>query len=202
MSLGSPPPSGPSFQGPSWFPAPPELTDRQLQQLPPPSVPNPATVFRPPPPAYATPLRPPPEQRPGVVGVACSLAVTASLLWICALSLAWVTATAGADRLADDGETGPIFHILNRFDDRMVSGLAWPLYLFPAAAFVTGLLLLSQHRWARIVHTALGLAVLAWSAWWLQDNLLWWVSSALYIAVASLLVWTPGASRWYARRPA
>ena len=137
-----------------------------------------------------------------MIGLACSLAVTASLLWICALSLAWVTATAGADRLAADGETGPIFHILNRFHDRMVSGLAWPLYLFPAAAFVTGLLLLSQRPWSRLLHTALGLAALAWTAWWLQNNLLWWVSSALYIAVACLLVWTPAATRWYAHRRA
>ena len=73
---------------------------------------------------------------------------------------------------------------------------------YPAASFVTGLLLLAQQRWARNLHTALGVVVLAWTAWGLQDNLLWWLSSGLYIAVACLLVWTPGASRWYARRPA
>ena len=202
MSLGFPPPSGPSFLGPSWPPAAPtpDLSDRQLEQLPPPVLSPTPVVY--PPPAYAAAPRPPLGSRPGVVGLACNLAATASLLWICALSLAWVTATAGADRLAADGENGPIFHILNRFDDRMVSGLAWPLYLFPAAAFVTGLLLLSQQRWARNLHTALGVVVLAWTAWWLQDNLLWWVSSGLYIAVACLLLWTPSARRWYAQRPA
>ena len=201
MSLGSPPPSGPSFQGPSWAPPrpSPELTDRQLQQLPPPVPPG--DRLRPAPAGVRVRRNARCRRARASIGLACNLAVTASLLWICALSLAWVTATAGADRLAIDGETGPLFHILNRFDDRMVerAGLA-------ALSLPRGLL---RHRsaaalpdtgWARIVHTALGLAALGWTAWWLQDNLLWWVSSAFYIAVACLLVWTPGASRWYARR--
>lgn len=183
-----PPAPGPTFGNPGGYP--PGLTDDQLRQLPVPTAPIPP----------ASPPAGPVPPRPGVVGLACNLAVTASLLWMCSLGLAWVTATSGADDLQRRGETGPIFHILHRFDDRMLDGLAWPLYLFPLASMTTGFLLLSGRAWARAAHTAVGLAALAWSAWLLRGNLVWWASPAVYIAVACLVLWTPGASRWYSDR--
>ncbi len=64
---------------------------------------------------------------------------------------------------------------------------------------VTGFLALRARRWTRIAHSALGLVVLAWSAWWLRDHLLWWVFGALYITLAVGVLWTPAASRWYGR---
>jgi hypothetical protein len=132
-----------------------------------------------------------------VIALACSLAVVASLLWICALSLLWVAAVIGTGTFAQIGDNGAVFHILNRFNSRMVDGLAVPLYLFPLASFTTGFLILSRRRWTRMLHSAVGLAALAWAGWWLQGNLLWWFSAAWYVVVACLVLWTPGASAWY-----
>lgn len=190
----------PQFAAPT---AQPPLSDHQLSQLPPPWSPPPWS----PQPSSAQPWSPPPgprpvvEQRPAVVAIAATLAVVAALQFVCVLGLAWVTATAGADQLATTGQEGGLFHILQRFNYRMLDGLAWPLFGFPVASFVTGLLLLVRRSWTRLLHTGLGLAALGWSAFWLRDHLLWWVSAALYVAVACLLLWTPAANRWYGRRP-
>jgi hypothetical protein len=138
-----------------------------------------------------------PPQRPAVIALACSLAVVASLLWVCGLSLLWVTAVIGTGTFAQIGDNGAVFHILNRFNYRMLDGLAVPLYLFPLASFTTGFLILSRRRWTRTLHAAVGLAALGWAAWWLQDNLLWWFSAAWYVVVACLVLWTPGATAWY-----
>ncbi|WP_375424736.1 hypothetical protein [uncultured Friedmanniella sp.] len=138
-----------------------------------------------------------PPQRPAVIGLAATLAVTASLQWICGLSLIWVTAAVGSSTFDQLGDNGAIFHILRRFEDRMLDGLALPLFLFPLASLVTGFLVLSQRPWTRLAHTVVGLAALAWAAWWLQDNLLWWFSAAWYVVLGCLVLWTPGATAWY-----
>ncbi|GAA1434085.1 hypothetical protein GCM10009616_27550 [Microlunatus lacustris] len=191
----APPPQGaPQFQAPGvgYPPAFPARPDH------PASAPlwSPPTL---PPPALPAPVPPPegPPQRPAVIALACTLAVLGSLQWICGLSLLWVTATVGAGAFAEVNDNGAVFHILNRFNYRMLDGLAVPLYLFPLASIITGFLILSRRRWTRAVHTAVGLVALAWAAWWLQDNLLWWFSAAWYVAVACLVLWTPGATAWY-----
>ena len=159
-------------------------------------------------PAYAAvPVRPDalspapwlsgPPQRPAVIALGCSLAVVGSLLWICSLSLLWVTAVIGTGTFAQIGDNGAVFHILNRFNDRMLDGLAIPLYLFPLASFTTGFLVLSPRPWARTLHTAVGLVALVWAAWWLWADLLWWFSAAWYVVVACLVLWTPAATAWY-----
>ena len=197
MSQGfAPPPSGaPQFQAPAPHQPPrpyPAVSDLPVQAqplpLPTPGPPAPPTVAGPP-------------QRPAVIALACSLAVVASLLWVCGLSLLWVTAVIGTGTFAQIGDNGAVFHILNRFNYRMLDGLAIPLYLFPLASFTTGFLLLSRRPWTRTLHTAVGLVALAWAAWWLQDNLLWWFSAAWYVVVACLVLWTPGATAWYRWRP-
>jgi hypothetical protein len=167
---------------------PPQLRDEQLQQLPPPLPPIPYPRFT------AAP------QRPVGIGLATTLAVTASLQWICGLSLLWLTAVAGADTLSRSGSEGAVFHMLHRFDLRMSDGLAVPLYLLPLASLLTGFLILSQRPWTRIAHTAVGLVTVGWSAWWLQHQLEWWAVGALYILLGCLVLWTPSASRWYGRR--
>jgi hypothetical protein len=193
MSQGfAPPPSGaPQFQAPA--PVQPPRPYAPAPGLP-------APVQPPSPPGQRYPLTPVvagPPQRPAVIALACSLAVVASLLWICGLSLLWVTAVVGTGTFAEMGDTGAVFHILNRFNYRMLDGLAVPLYLFPLASFTTGFLLLSRRRWTRTLHTAVGLAALVWAGWWLQNNLLWWFSAAWYVVVACLVLWTPGATAWY-----
>ena len=190
MSQGfAPPPSGaPQFQAP----APPSPTPSQASASNPPAPTQSPGPYRP-----VGPTLVGPPQRPAVIALACSLAVVASLLWICGLSLLWVTATIGTATFAEIGDNGAVFHILNRIDSRMLDGLAVPLYLFPLASFTTGFLILSRRAWTRTLHCAVGLGALAWAAWWLQDNLLWWFSAAWYVVVACLVLWTPGATDWY-----
>ena len=191
MSAGYPQftaPRGGSGAGPVPGNGSPSLSDQQLRQLPPPLPPS----------GYPAPATAP--QRPVGIGLAATLAVTASLQWICGLTLLWLAAAAGADTLSRSGTQGAVFHLLHRFDIRMSDGLAVPLYLLPLASLLTGLLILSQRPWTRIAHTGVGLVALGWSAWWLQDHLEWWAVGALYIVIGCLVLWTPSASRWYGRQ--
>ena len=187
MSQGFVPPpyGGPQFQAPYVQPAP------QLYQLAP--VPGPPLT------AFSPPL-PHRRQRPAVIALAATLAVTASLQWICGLSLLWVTVAIGTGTFDQLGDNGAVFHIMRRFEYRMLDGLVVPLYLFPLASLVTGFLVLSQRPWTRLLHTGVGLVALAWAAWWLRDDLLWWFSGAWYVVVACLVLWTPGATAWYRSR--
>lgn len=146
---------------------------------------------------YAPALRP---QRPAVIAMAATMTVTASLQWLCALSLAWLVATAGASGLSSTNAEAPLFHILRRFHLRMIEGLALPLYAFPTLAFFLGFVILAPRLWTRLALTLTGAAALAWSAWWLRGDILWWLPIATYIAVVCLVLWTPGATQWYRRR--
>ncbi|MFP5282040.1 MAG: hypothetical protein ACLGIF_01155 [Actinomycetes bacterium] len=139
----------------------------------------------------------PPPQRPGVVATASTLAITASLQWVCVLAFAWLVAVAAVGNLGVEGPEGAVYHLFNRLQERMLDGLAWPLFGFPLASFVTGFLVLAQRPWTRVAHTVVGVAALAWSAWWLHANLVWWLVPATYILLACLILWTPAATRWY-----
>lgn len=151
---------------------------------------------------YPTPAWPPAApQRPGVVGVAAAMSVTASALWICALATAWLFAAAGQQALAAESDLdGQVRIILNRFSARLLDGLALPLFGLPALAFVAGFLLLSRRAWARFAYTALGLITVGWLGWWLRFDLGWWVAPSGYILLACAIVWTPAATRWYRHR--
>jgi hypothetical protein len=194
MSSGyAPPPSGaPQFQAPGPYGV----------QTDPGSVPLPPSAYGSPPGWRPGPAPIGPPQRPAVIALGSCLAVTGSLLWICGLTLFWVAATVATNAFAEVNETGLLFHSLNRFTYRMLEGLAVPLYLFPLASTVTGFLLLSRRRWTRVAHTAVGIVALAWAAWWLQGNLLWWVGAAGYVVVACVVLWTPAATAWYRWRAA
>lgn len=187
---GPPVPGWPSFTAPTY--APPPLSDLQLRQLPPPPVQQQLPPGTPGAPGAD-------QQRPAVIAIAATLAITAGLLWMAGLGLLWVTATVGAADLGQQGAEGGLFHILNRFNYRLVDGLAWPLFGFPLLAVVTGFLLLSGRAWTRIAHTALGVLALGWAAWWLREDLTWWISPACYVAFACLVLWTPAVTRWYTR---
>jgi hypothetical protein len=141
-------------------------------------------------------------QRPAVIGLATTLAATASLQWMGVLSLCWLLATAGVAQLSTTGIDGGVYHVLSRFSYRMIDGLAWPLYLFPLASVVLSFLLLTRQPWTRLAFSATGAAALLWSAWWLRSDLLWWLVPAGYIGVTVLVLWTAEASRWYRWRPA
>lgn len=184
----------PQFQPPPGYPAPGQPGF---------SAPGPPVSIRPPQQPVPSPGFLPPVlalQRPAVVAMSATMTVTASLQWICALSFAWLVATAGASNLALQGSEGSLFHLLHRFHISMVDGLAWPMYGIALLAFFAGFLVLAPRPWARWVLTGTGLLALGWSAWWLQDNLIWWLAPALYILIACLILWTPGASRWYRQR--
>ena len=134
-----------------------------------------------------------------MVGLAVTLAVTGSLLWICGLSLFLLVAAAGTRALGPAGDDGVLFHLLDDAVLRMGDGLWVPLYGFPATSLVTGFCLLVRRPWTRIAHTAVGAAALGWSAWWLSDSLLMWFVVALYVGVAVAVLWIPSANHWYAR---
>jgi hypothetical protein len=139
-------------------------------------------------------------QRPGSVTLAAAMAVTASLQWLCVVSFLWLVVAASSDSLGTVGPDGAVLHMLNRFDYRMVDGLAWPLYLLPVAAALFGFALLGRGRWSRVGFSVAGLAALVWSAWWMSSTILLWVPPAAYIALACALVWTPAANRWFGWR--
>jgi hypothetical protein len=145
---------------------------------------------------YAPVVRP---QRPAVIAMAATMTVTASLQWLCALSLAWLVATAGAAGLSTTDAEGAFYHILRRFHLRMIEGLALPLYGFPTLAFFLGFVVLAPRVWARLALTLTGVGALAWSAWWLWNDILWWLPIATYIGIVCLILWTPGATQWYRR---
>ncbi|MFT4164825.1 MAG: hypothetical protein QM650_06245 [Microlunatus sp.] len=149
-------------------------------------------------PAYVQPRR----QRPAVIAMAATMTVTASLQWICALSFFWLVATAGAAGLSTTDVEGGIYHLLHRFHLGMIEGLALPLYGFPTLAFFLGFVVLAPRTWARLALTLTGVAALAWSAWWLRNDFVWWLPGAAYIGFVCLILWTPGATEWYRRRGA
>ena len=142
------------------------------------------------------------RQRPAVIAMAATMTVTASLQWLCALSLAWLVATAGAAGLSTTDAEGAFYHILRRFHLRMIEGLALPLYGFPTLAFFLGFVVLAPRVWARLALTLTGVAALVWSAWWLRNDILWWLPIATYIGIVCLILWTPGATQWYRQRAA
>ena len=212
MSQGSalPPHGAPQFRAPApAAPAAPPLPTA------PPLVPSPAGWTGPAPTGGALPtaptgpgvlapsmVRPGPPQRPAVVTLACCLSVVASLQWICGLALAWVAAAVATGTFAQIGDDGALFHVLHRFDHRLLDGLAVPLFGFPLLSVVTGFAILSPRPRARLLHTAVGLAALLWAGWWLREDLLWWFSAAWYVVVACAVLWTQGATAWYHQRPA
>ncbi|MDN5769476.1 MAG: hypothetical protein L0H24_01105 [Microlunatus sp.] len=152
-------------------------------------------------PISAPPYGPAPlPQRPAVIAIAATMTVTASLQWICALSFGWLVATAGAAGLSTTDVEGSIFHMLRRFHLRMIEGLALPLYGFPVLAFFLGFVILAPRVWARLALTLTGVATLAWSGWWLRNDILWWLPFATYIGIVCLILWTPGATQWYRQR--
>jgi hypothetical protein len=191
-----PPPAPPtSWTSPTPWPSGPSgVSDEQLRRLPPPVTGPP----RPGPDAYP---HTPGEQRPVVVGLAVTLAVTGSLLWVCALSLFGVVALAGIQAMSPVGEEGVVFHTLDQFVLRMGDGLWVPLYGFPVASIVTGFLLLARRPWTRLAHSGVGVLSLAWAAWWLRDSWLSWVVVALYVGTAVAVLWAPSVGRWYDGRP-
>ena len=140
-------------------------------------------------------------QRPAAITLAATLAVTAALQWVAGLTLLWLVAVAGGRQLGTTGADGVMFHILNRFDARMATGLAWPLYGFPLASLLLGFLLATRASWVRIAMSILGAAAMVWLAWLLRDDLTWWLVPGAYIAVTVALLWTSAANRWYAWRP-
>ena len=139
-------------------------------------------------------------QRPGVVGIATTMAATASAQWVCGLAFFWLLAGSGARQLGTTGMDGALFHLLNRFHSRMMEGLAWPLFLFPLASFVLSLLLLTGRAWARIAFSVTGVAWLLWSAWLFRNSFVWWLPPAAYVTTSVVLLWTAPANRWFGRR--
>lgn len=185
-----------------YAPAQPPPTVAPPPSLPPPSLPS---ASLPPPALAAAPAPyariPQPPQRPVGVTLAATLAVTASLQFVAGLTLFWLLAVTGSRQLGTSGSDGVVYHLLNRFDDRMIAGLAWPLYLFPLASIVLGLLLPTRSLGVRLVFSLLGAVAVAWMVWLFRTDPRWLLVPAAYVACCVGLLWTPVSSRWYAWRP-
>ncbi|WP_344812349.1 hypothetical protein [Microlunatus aurantiacus] len=193
------PQGAPQFGPPGSWPTGPVPTGHPGQPYGDPPRPAQVPIWVGPQQPYAPPSRP---QRPAVIAMAATMTVTASLQWLCALSFAWLVATAGASGLSTSNAEAPLFHLLRRFHLRLVEGLALPLYAFPTLAFFLGFVILAPRLWARLALTLTGVASLAWSAWWLRADIVWWLPIATYIGIVCLILWTPGATQWYRRRAA
>ena len=183
--------SGPWGAGPYGASSqPPSLSDDDLRRLPPPAT---GALAR----GAATTG---PDQRPAVIALAVTLAVTGSLLWVCGLSLLLLVAVAGTEAMSPIGEDGYVFHTLDEIVLRMGDGLWLPLYGFPVASIVTGFMLLARRPWTRVLHTGVGLTSLGWAGWWLRDSLLAWVVVVVYVGTSVVVLWAPAVGRWYAGR--
>lgn len=181
-----------AYHGP-WGPTPgvaPPVTDEVLRRLPPPGAGPVRTAA-----SSAS------DQRPALVGLAVTLAVTASLLWTCGLSVFAVVSLAATQALSTAGEEGVLFHTLDQFVLRLGDGLWVPLFGFPVASIVTGFLLLSRRSWTRVAHTVVGVTSLGWAGWWLRDSLLAWVGVVVYVGTSVAVLWAPSVGRWFAGRP-
>ncbi|MBA8793366.1 hypothetical protein FHX74_000971 [Friedmanniella endophytica] len=161
----------------------------------------------PPAPAYPVPVPNPyavtTGQRPAVIAMSASMAVTGSVGFLVLLALSVLVALSVVSTFSYTQQPeAAVYHLAERFELYLADGLALPLVGFPLASTVTGFLLIARRPWARIAHTAVGLAALAWSAWWLRDHLAFWVPTTVYIALAVAILWVPAVGRWYASRPA
>lgn len=142
-----------------------------------------------------------PPQRPAVITMAATLTVTASLQWVAGLTMLWLVAVAAGRQLGTSGADGAVFHIFSRFNDRMATGLAWPMYGFPLVSLLLGFLLPARGRWVRIALTAVGAVAVLWLAWLFLDNLVWFLVPGTYVVIVVALLWTTAANRWYGWNP-
>lgn len=139
-----------------------------------------------------------PPQRPAAITFAATMTVTASMLWVCGLGFVWLMAIAALDQFDTAVQTEAVFyHMANRLHLRLLTGLAWPLFLFPTVAVVAGFMLLSRANWTRIFFTLLGVASIGWTLWWQSNDLAQALPAVVYIGFCVVMVWTPSAGRWF-----
>jgi hypothetical protein len=136
--------------------------------------------------------------RPAQVTVAITLGVTGSMVWVTGLALAWLFSQTLQRSLNYNGAAGPFYYMLERFQLRLVDGLAWPLFGFPIAAVVMAFFLLVRRRWPRIVYSVLGAASLLITTLMLHgDVTLVWPAIG-YIAFTCVVLWSPSVTGWIA----
>lgn len=136
--------------------------------------------------------------RPVVSVLACVMSTTAAVQFGCVVLFVWMMAQVVRTSFDPfDTVEGVFLHMAERFHLKLIGGLAWPLLGIPTVTVVAGFLLLLPRDWTRICYSVLGVGALAWSAFWLRDDLRWWIAPAIYIAFCTCIVWTRGATRWY-----
>lgn len=130
--------------------------------------------------------------------LASVMSTTASMQFGCVVLFLWMMAQVIRTSFDPfDTVESAFLHMAERFHLKLAGGLAWPLLGIPTVAVVAGFLVLLPREWTRIAYSLLGVGALAWSAFWLHDDLRWWIAPAIYIAFCTCIVWTRGASHWY-----
>lgn len=189
----------PSFEPPGTGGTDPQWAPQQpIQQQPTPYPPAPQQSAQQ---QYPTPYpmrRPVLDQRPAVLSMAATMSFMASLQFVCVLGFVWLVAWTGMEVYDPNSTTGEgaLFTLASRMHGALKYGLFLPMFGIPTIALVTSWFPLIRQQWGRIVHTAVGILALGWSAWWLRDRLEFWIAPALYIGFCCVVVWTPGVNRW------
>jgi hypothetical protein len=122
--------------------------------------------------------------------------VTGSLLLMTALAFIWIFVYVARDSFGYTGAQGSIYHMLEQFHLRMLSGLAVLGFGAPGAAVVLSFFLLLRKSWPRIATSLLGAVSIVAAAFLLSDSITWVLPAAGYIAFACVILWTPGVTAW------
>jgi hypothetical protein len=123
------------------------------------------------------------------------------MIWITGLALAWLFSQSLQRSLNYNSAAGPFYYMLERFQLRLVDGLAWPLFGFPIAAVVLAFFLLVRRRWPRILFSGLGAASLLTTTLMLGGDIALMWPAIGYIAFTCLVLWSPSVTGWIGSRP-
>lgn len=209
---GVPPPGAPPYGGggQQWGPQQPptgfgdpygaDQDEVDLSRLPPPAPPQqpgppmPATTG--PAHSFARPAAPTP-QRPATVTTAGVLTITGSALWMCSLGFAWLVLLALREDLAGSGDIGTaLYHRITTIHHTLSQGVWLPAFGLPLAATVVALVMFARVNWSRYALTGIGLAAVA-ASWTVLGTGGVGIPLICYVVLATALIWTPGARRWF-----
>ena len=152
-----------------------------------------------PPPRLPLPMSWPAPARPMGIVWASSLSLAACVTALTALSLAWLTATAGREQLdRSDRAEAVLYQLLEQLEGALRQTVAVPLIFFCVLGAALSVSLIRGGRLVRLAFSALGLVAAAWFVWWLRSPVA--IAPVIHILLSVALAWSPASTRWL-RRP-